>query len=110
MYANSIDAVAGMSSTINGESCTEVQVNFEGTKSMLCIADDGRVLSQTYRDQNPVTQAPGTIVEFYSDYREVQGLSIPFARSITCEGAPLAEMNVEAFEVNPNLDAALFER
>jgi hypothetical protein len=47
---------------------------------------------------------------FYSDYRDIQGLQVPFQRKETMHSTGQAsEISVTRYESNPEIDAALFE-
>ena len=54
-------------------------------------------------------QGPQQIVVEYSNYRDVDGLVIPFASSQTVDGEPGARSNYTTIEINPELDSSLFE-
>jgi len=50
-----------------------------------------------------------TVVSALSDYREVEGLKIPFSIKQTVNGTPATELTIEKAEFNVPLDAALFK-
>jgi outer membrane lipoprotein-sorting protein len=52
--------------------------------------------------------AAATIVSTLSDYREVEGLKIPFSIKQTVNGTPATELTIEKAEFNVPLDEALF--
>ena len=110
LYAHDIDAVASDSDIVGGEQCDNVVANIEDTGTTLCIAGDGRVLRQSYQGKNPMSGAPGKMVITYDDYRDIEGLSIPFHRNMTFEGQPLVDSTVDGFDVNPALDPTIFEK
>ena len=71
----------------------------------------GRVLSQTYRGRGP-GGAVGEIVINYSDFRLVEGLSLPFKIRATFDGQPFPALSgiVEAATVNSKVDPASFKK
>jgi hypothetical protein len=71
----------------------------------------GRVLSQTYKGRGP-GGAVGQIVINYSDYRTVEGLSLPFKTTATFDGQPFPALSavVEAVTVNAQIDPASFKK
>ena len=46
----------------------------------------------------------------YSDWRPVDGLTVPFQRSVTEDGQPSATEQIQSYEINPPIDAKLFEK
>jgi hypothetical protein len=66
--------------------------------------------------RNPGPEGPGpgepTLVEhrlFYADYRDVDGLKIPFRLSRTIDGKPTEDLTFEKFKLNPKVNAKTFE-
>jgi zinc protease len=107
--AGDVEAVAAGSETVGGTSCDVLSVTYQGSESRLCVAQDGKVLKQSFAGDNPMSGAPGRIEVTYADWRDVSGRQLPFKQTITFDGEPLATVTVEAIEVNPALDPALFE-
>ncbi len=105
-----LEAAAAGSEAVDGVPCEVVQVDFRGASSRLWIAADGRVLKQTYQGDNPMTRAPGSFEVLYSDYREIEGRKVPHTQVIAIDGQEFATLTLESFEVDPEVDAALFER
>ena len=71
----------------------------------------GRVLSQSYRGRGP-GGAVGQIVINYSDYRTVEGLSLPFKTTATFNGEPFPALSatIEAMTLNGPIDPATFKK
>jgi hypothetical protein len=96
-----------------GESSVEqVSVNFEGVAVTLGVeASTGRVLSLSYRGRGP-GGAFGEVVQTFSDFRTVEGLSLPFKTSATFNGEadPTQSFKVESLVVNGEVPPALFEK
>ena len=51
---------------------------------------------------------PGEIREVFSDYREVGGLTLPFASASTLDGEPVVSVTVESIVLDGEVDEALF--
>jgi YHS domain-containing protein len=71
----------------------------------------GRVNSQTYRGRGP-GGVMGQIVINYSDFRTVEGLSLPFKTTATFDGQPFPALSttVEALTVNGQIDSSSFKK
>lgn len=68
----------------------------------------GHVLRQTYRGQGP--SGPGEFMVSFSDFREVDGITMPFRSQTLFNGERAESRVVEEISVNPEVDAALFAR
>ena len=71
--------------------------------------DSGELRQLSYRDQGP-SGAPGEVVETFSDWREVDGLTYPFAVVGTFDGEQVSATALESLEVNPEVGDADFEK
>jgi YHS domain-containing protein len=71
----------------------------------------GRVVSQTYKGRGPGGLV-GQIVINYSDFRTVEGLSLPFKTTATFDGQPFPALSatVEALTINGQIDPASFKK
>ena len=71
----------------------------------------GRVLSQTYHGRGP-GGVLGQIVIEYSDFRTVDGLSLPFKMAATFDGQPFPALSAtaEAITINGQIDASSFKK
>ena len=70
----------------------------------------GEIRRVSYRDAGPTGQ-PGETVRVYTDYRDVDGgLRYPFAVVGTFEGEKSFEAAVQSVELDPEVDAAEFEK
>jgi hypothetical protein len=71
----------------------------------------GRVINQTYTGRG-TDRVVGQIVINYSDYRTVEGLSLPFKMTATFDGQPFPALSatVEAITVNGQIDPATFKK
>ena len=71
----------------------------------------GHVVSQTYRGRGP-GGVLGQIAINYSDYRTVEGLSLPFKTTATFDGQPFPPLSatVDAITVNGQIDPSSFRK
>jgi hypothetical protein len=108
-HAHDAEAVAGGREEVDGSPCTVVSVGFEGIESVLCVEDNGKILSQTYQGEHPMQRTPGEIIVVYSDYRDVSGYNLPHKRLMNFDGQEFATIATNAIAVNPELDPSTFE-
>ena len=95
---------------MDGAACDVLAVSYKGADSRLWVNDQGRVVKQTYQGNNPMTRTPGQFEVFYSDYRTQDGRQIPFKEVIKIDGDEAMTLPLEKFEVNPQVETALFEK
>ncbi|HEX6046857.1 MAG TPA: hypothetical protein VFZ22_20360 [Pyrinomonadaceae bacterium] len=71
----------------------------------------GRVVSQTYRGRGP-GGVVGQITISYSDFRTVEGLSLPFKATATFDGQPFPALSAttEALTINGQIDPSSFKK
>lgn len=71
----------------------------------------GRIVSQTYRGRGP-GGVLGEIVINYSDFRTVEGMSLPFKTTATFDGQPFPALSatVEALTINGQIDQSTFKK
>lgn len=89
-----------------------VDVELSGFTTTLGIdPGTGRVLSQTYTGRGP-GGVVGQIVINYSDYRTVEGLSLPFKATATFDGQPFPALSAtsEVITVNGQIDPSAFKK
>jgi zinc protease len=67
----------------------------------------GRVLSVSYRGSGP-TGAPADVVQTFSDFRDVNGVTLPFKMSSTFNGEPGASSAATSIRLNEPVDASVF--
>jgi zinc protease len=67
-----------------------------------------RLLQVSYQDVGQ--RGPVQRVIDYSDWRPVDGFTVPFQRSVTEDGQPSSTEQIQSYEINPPVDAKLFER
>lgn len=89
-----------------------IDVELPGFSTTLAIDPaTGRVISQTYRGRGP-GGALGQIAINYSDYRNVEGLSLPFKTTATFDGQPFPPLTttIEAININSQFDPSSFKK
>lgn len=89
-----------------------VDVELPGFTTTLGMdAQTGRVISQTYRGRGP-GGVVGQIAINYSDFRTVEGLTLPFKTTATFDGEPFPALTatVEAVAVNSQIDPSSFKK
>ena len=71
----------------------------------------GHVVSQTYKGRGP-GGVLGQIVINYSDYRTVDGLSLPFKTTATFDGEPFPPLSatIETIKINGQIDPSSFKK
>jgi YHS domain-containing protein len=101
------DFKASLSSTEDS-----VDIELAGFSTTLRIdPGTGRVVSQTYRGRGP-GGVVGQVMINYSDFRTVEGLSLPFKTAATFDGQPFPALSatVEAITVNGQIDPSTFKK
>jgi YHS domain-containing protein len=89
-----------------------VDIELPGFTTTLAIDPaTGRVTSQTYRGRGP-GGVLGQIAINYSDFRTVDGLSLPFKRTAMFDGQPLPALSatIEHITINAQIDPASFKK
>ena len=89
-----------------------VDIELPGFTTTLAIDPaSGRVTSQTYKGRGP-GGVVGQIAINYSDFRTVDGVSLPFKRTATFDGQPLASLSatIEAITINGKIDPSSFKK
>jgi len=95
---------------LEGTPLERLQIEVSGDVMVAAIDPaTGELRQLSYRDQGP-TGAPGEVVQTYSDWREVDGLTYPFAVIGTFDGEQTSSTALESLEVNPEVDDADFEK
>jgi YHS domain-containing protein len=90
-----------------------VAVEFGGIRGRIGIeASTGRILSFTYHGHSTSNGEVGEIAELYSDFRTIEGLTLPFKITGTFNGEKVAETSftVDEIQINSKLDTTIFEK
>ena len=91
---------------------SEVDVELPNFTTTLGIdPGTGRIVSQTYRGRGP-GGVVGQMAINYSDYRTVDGLSLPFKTTATFDGQPFPALSatIETIKINGQLDPSSFKK
>lgn len=97
---------------VDDTSVERLEVELPGFTTVLGIDPaTGRVLSQTYRGRGP-GGVVGEIAINYSDFKSVEGVSLPFKVNATFDGQPFPALTatVEAATINGEIDANSFKK
>jgi hypothetical protein len=87
-----------------------VSVSFHGAESRLYVDPAGLVVKQVYQGKHPLTQVPGTVENWYSDYRVLDGRQVPHKQVLKIDGEEVVTLTLESFDVNPQVDVVAFEK
>lgn len=91
----------------------QVEVSFDGLYLKLGIdATSGQIVSLAYRGRNHSNGEFGDVVKTFADYRNVDGLTLPFKTTGTFNGQPEPEQTytLESIAFNIKPDPATFGR
>lgn len=94
------------------KSLERVDVELPGFTTTLGIdPSTGRILTQTYHGRGP-GGVLGDIAISYSDFRAVEGMSLPFKITATFDGQPFPPQTatIESITINGQIDPANFKR
>jgi YHS domain-containing protein len=96
--------------SLTGNNTVSVELP-EFTTTLAIDPGTGRVVSQTYKGRGP-GGVLGQIVINYSDFRTVEGFSLPFKLDATFDGQPYPALSatVEALTINGQIDPATFKK
>jgi YHS domain-containing protein len=102
-------AIAAGRGKVGDQNVDWLTIGLDGATSTLGIdTATGRVLSVRYRGRAPA--AIGEITRTFSDFREVDGITIPFGTTISYNDTPAgAPRPYSAVAVNPKFDSRMFE-
>jgi len=103
-------ATTAGSAEVDGTPVELVQVEYDGRVTTLGIdPQTGRVLQTSYQGPGP-GGAPGEVTQTFSDFREVDGLTYPFAVVGTFNGEQNMSMSLEEVEVDPEIEETAFTK
>lgn len=101
-------ALATGPGTADGQAVELVSVERRGEVVSLALdAATGQIVSLTYRGTG-ATGAPGEIVQTFSDWRTVDGISYPFSLTSTFDGQPQMTAKAESLAVDTPVNEADF--
>lgn len=103
------NAVGG--DTVDGTEVVKVAVELDGEIGTYGIdPSSGRILMVAFRGNAPMNPQPGNVVQTYSDFREVDGITYPFSMAGTFNGEPSVSRTVKSLSFNGPLDETAFAR
>jgi outer membrane lipoprotein-sorting protein len=91
--------------TIAGRSLNHLKLTKNGL-TQDCYLDAATGLEAKTVNQSPM----GALEQEFSDYRDVQGLKLPFMVRTLQNGVRVAEIKIDTIEVNAPIDEALFKK
>jgi outer membrane lipoprotein-sorting protein len=91
--------------TVAGRSLNHLKLTKNG------ITQDCYLDAETGLEAKTVNQSPmGALEQEFSDYRDVQGLKLPFIVRTLQNGVPVAEIKIDSIDINKPIDEALFKK
>jgi zinc protease len=101
------EAVAAGADEVDGTPVEKVRVVIDGfTMTAGIDPATGRILSLAYRGS--IMGPPGDVLQVYSDFREVDGLTLPFSSVSTVNGNPAMTTTAESVTLDGEYDDSLF--
>ena len=85
-----------------------LDVRGDGQQWRWYVDQNGRVLRGQY--QRIGETGPTTRIVDYSEFKPVDGITVPFHEEITVDGKPAATVVVNSYEFNPTVDPKIFEK
>lgn len=71
-------------------------------------AASGEMVAKYYTDKTPVGE--GTVEEIYSDFKSVEGITVPMSSVRNFAGNKIAAVTYKSFEINTTIDDSTFEK
>jgi hypothetical protein len=93
-----------------GRKMPALEVSLPGNAPLTLIFDPvtALLIKSKYRMAGPTGEV--TVEETYSNYRDVNGLKVPFSTEVRRDGAPAVQRTLRTFEFNVPVDPALFNK
>jgi zinc protease len=90
--------------TVNAVSDTVIEItDSEGMTVQLEIAPDTGLPVKLRYQSIQMTGTPSKLEDTFADWREVNGVKVPYQTTVTREGAPYAEVTVQEYDINGGL-------
>jgi hypothetical protein len=105
-----IEALGAGEDESGGEKCDVVAVRWNDAETRLCVAADGRVLKQSHPGKHPLTQAPGNVEIVMSDFRTVDGRTIPYRETLYVDGEETLISEIRSMEPGAAGEESEFEQ
>jgi predicted Zn-dependent peptidase len=94
---------------VEGVACEMIAVMLEDDNIRFAVdAATGRVMQASYQGKS-MQGIPGEIVATYSDFRNVDGVELPFVRKQTHNGDPMMTLEIKEMVINGQIDEAGFK-
>jgi zinc protease len=93
-----------------GEVDAEVlSINAGGTQVRWYVDPaSGKVIRASWQEAGP--EGPGETIADYSDWKTVDGITLPFQEERSRNGDKMMSVEIKAMEVNPTIDPKIFEK
>ena len=102
-------AVATGAGEVDGTAVENVVVEVAGESITLSVdPETGRTLMVAYRGKKPMVGTPGDIVRTFSDFRDVDGLVLPFSMASTWNGQAASSATIDTMNVDGPMDETAF--
>ena len=98
---------------IQNATVEQIEISYDGLNLKLGIdATNGQIVNLTYRGRNRSNGELGEIVKTFADFRNVDGLTLPFKTTGIFNGQPEPEQSyaIESIAFNIKPDLAAFEK
>lgn len=96
--------------TVGDRRCPALAVGGQGVAPLTLIFDPDTHLLLQQRYTSTLAERRVETIEEFSDYRDVAGLQVAFRATVLIGGTPAVTRQLERFDYNVPLDAALFTR
>ncbi len=104
-----VDAVAAGSGKSRGAEVDYVEIDVAGERFQVALdSETSRVVELAFRGSD-FTGSPGEVLQVYSDFRDSDGMILPFRIDATFDGEPYLESTVSKATLNSEVAPALFE-
>ncbi len=101
--------LAGATETVNGVAARVLDINANGAKARWWVdPQTGRILRMAYATTG--MEGPVERVVDLDDWKPVEGLTLPFKRTITENGKLQGTVTVQEVQLNPPVDPKAFEK
>lgn len=107
--SDDLHPVAAGSEEIDGMPVDLVQIDLEGTPHTLAVErTSGHIVRLSYHGD--FRGQPADIVQTFSDFREVDGYTFPFAASSSANGNEVGAVAIKSVAVNQTIDESAFAK
>ena len=92
---------------LNGRKAAIIEISGENASTVRLWIDEqsGDVLKQSYQS-SAITGSPSQVEQVFSDYRDVDGLRVPFKVTVLANGEEFAQVEVGEIRYNTGLEKA----